>query len=50
MPIAISVGSSADPPYDKSGSGIPTMGSSPITAPRLTSVCAMSQMVIPAAA
>lgn len=35
-PIAIILVKSADPPYDKKGSGIPVIGMIPITIPMLT--------------
>src|SRR5262249_14991580 len=50
MPKTISVGINADPPYDTSGSGIPVMGRTPITAPMLTMACTASHAVALAAA
>ena len=50
MPSANMVGSSAEPPYDTSGSGTPMTGSRPSTAPMLTSAWPMIQAVTPAVA
>ncbi len=44
------MGSSAEPPYDTSGSGSPAIGSSPSTAPMLTRAWLATQAVAPAAA
>jgi hypothetical protein len=50
MPSATIVTISDDRPDDTSGSGTPVMGSSPSTAPMLTSAWVTIQAVAPAAA
>src|SRR5262249_47214304 len=50
IPSATKVGTSADPPYETSGNGIPVIGNTLITAPMLTTACTTSHEVAPAAA
>ena len=50
MPSATRVGSSAEPPKEISGSGMPVIGSSPVTAPMLTSAWVSTQAMTPPAA
>jgi hypothetical protein len=48
-PTAASETTSEDPPYERNGRGTPVMGSRPVTAPRLISVCRPNHDTIPAA-
>ena len=45
MPSAINVASKDDNPAEISGSGTPVMGTTPITAPMLTTACPTIQAV-----
>jgi hypothetical protein len=49
MPVAASSTSMLDPPKETSGSGTPVIGSTPTTAPMLTSAWTTIQTVIPPA-
>jgi hypothetical protein len=49
MPVAASSTSMLEPPKETSGSGTPVIGSTPTTAPMLTSAWTTIQMVTPPA-